>query len=741
MASSTTHPLFVQVIQGNMPRIDGQLKVTGTACYSSDINLPDMLYAVPVCATIAKGSITSLDSSRALHMPGVKAVYSRENIGKLYRTIPSQGLGAHVDERRPPFEDDIISYYGQYVAAVVADSYEQAMAAARAVDVNYNIQTPDVRDYLEPVKKPSIDSFRGDPDKAYAKAAVKLDETYSTPVETHNPMELHATVASWDGQSFTLYETTQGVMNSRDALAQMLGVPLENIRIISRFLGSGFGSKLWPWPHALIAAAAARNLMRPVKLVLSRAMMFQNVGHRPRTEQRVRLGATRTGKLVSLMHDSVNHTSMLDDYSEQCTEITGFSYSTRNLRATSGQVRRNVGAPTSMRGPGAVPGLYALESALDELAVKLAIDPLDLRLINEPKKDEGLNIPFSSRHMTECLMLGAKKFGWSERNSQIASMKKDQAILGWGVASCSWIAERAAAAATVDFRDDGTVRVACATQDIGTGMYTALAQIVLEKTGLSYDKIEVTLGDSSLAAGPISGGSFATASAIPAVLQAIEKAQAILLRTATQSKASIFSEHKLHELAFSKGLVHLKNKAPETGVSFAKILSAAQIRAVTGRGKSDGTFGDPKPKYSKHSFGAHFVEVCWQPEMARLQVSRVTTVIDGGHILNPIPAKNQIEGAIIMGIGMALFEETVYDQRFGLPINNNFADYIVATNADSPQIDVTFLDYPDTIINPLGSRGIGEIGLAGIAAAITAAVHHATGIRVRKLPVRIEDLL
>ena len=394
-----------------------------------------------------------------------------------------------------------------------------------------------------------------------------------------------------------------------------------------------------------------------------------------------------------------------------------------------------------MRGPGAVPGLFALESAMDELAIKLNMDPLKLRLLNEPQKDEGLNLPFSSRHMVECLNVGAEKFGWSRRTPQVGSMKKDGLILGWGVAGCSWIAERMGAEASVELHDDGTARVSCATQDIGTGTYTVLSQIVSEKTGIPHDKIEVVLGDTDLPPGPISGGSWATASVIPPVLEAIEKAQQALFTIAGQSKDPRFAGQKPDAMAFTDGCVHLKDKSPDTGVRFEQILTAGNIRAASGSGKSEGTFGNPNRTHSMHSFGAQFAEVTWQPETARLRVSRVVTVIDAGHILNPKPARNQIEGAVVMGVGMALFEETVYDPRFGAPINNNLADYIVATNADAPEIDVTFLDYPDKVLNPLGARGVGEIGLAGIAPAITSAVYHATGVRVRELPVRIEDLL
>ena len=742
MATVTTLP---PQTKGKLPRVDGPLKVTGSAMYSSDYNLPGMLYAVPACATIAKGNITALDTSRAETMPGVKAVFHRGNIGKLYRVAPSNGFEGVVDEKRPPFEDDVIRYYGQYLAVVVAVTFEQAVAGAKAVKVTYKSETPNVSEHFEAEDKPNVDSHRGDPDTAFASAAVKLDETYATPTETHNPIELHASVADFNGQTFTLYETSQAVVNHRDVLSQMLGVPLENVRVISRFLGSGFGGKLWPWTQSAIAAAASRNLGRPVKLVVSRDSMFQSVGHRPRTQQRVRLGATAEGKLVALMHDSLNHTSILDDYSEGCSEATPYSYSTPNLRATSGIVRRNVGTPTSMRGPGAVPGLFATESAMDELAIKLKMDPIKLRLLNEPEKDEGLNLPFSSRHFVECLKTGAEKFGWARYNPVVGSMKGtgDQAglTLGWGVAGCSWIAERVGTEAAVELRSDGTARVSTAGQDIGTGTYTVLSQIVSEKIGIPHDRIEVVLGDTNLPPGPISGGSWATASLIPAVLQAAGKAQQVVFTIATSDKEGPFGGLKAAALAFTDGRVHLKEKPADSGVAFEQILTKANLRAASGQGKSDGSFGAPDRKFSQHSFGAQLVEVTWQPEIARLRVSRVVTVIDAGRILNPKPARNQIEGAVVMGVGMAIFESTNYDPRFGNPINNNLADYMVTTNADSPQIDVTFLDYPDKVINELGARGVGEIGLAGVASAITAAVHHATGVRVRSLPVRIEDLI
>jgi xanthine dehydrogenase YagR molybdenum-binding subunit len=479
-----------------------------------------------------------------------------------------------------------------------------------------------------------------------------------------------------------------------------------------------------------------------VKLVLSRRMMFQAVGHRPRTVQRVRIAAGRDGKLTSLQHDIVNHTAILDDYKENCGEATPFMYSVPNLKVTHGLARRNVGSPTSMRGPGAVPGLYATESAMNELADALGIDPVELRVRNEPAIDEGLKLPFSSRHIVECYTLGAERFGWKDRKPAVGAMQRDGLTLGWGMAGASWLAARFPAEASVELRADGRARVACGTQDIGTGTYTILAQLVAEKTGLPLDKIEVVLGDTALPAGPISGGSMATGSLVPAVFAAADKAITALIATAVGAPGSPFAKRKKNELAFERGKVFAKKDGPESGVAFGDLLERANVQGVAGHGRAEGTFGNEKnQKVSTHSFGAHFVEVTWQPAIARLRVSRVVTVIDAGRIINPLAGRNQIEGAVVMGIGMALLEETTYDPRNGAPINSNLADYAVAVNADVPKLEVHFLDYPDTEINALGARGIGEIGLAGVAAAITAAVHHATGVRVRELPVKIEHLL
>ncbi|MGB6753427.1 MAG: xanthine dehydrogenase family protein molybdopterin-binding subunit [Xanthobacteraceae bacterium] len=718
-------------------RIDGPLKVTGTARYTSDHNFPGMLYAVPVGAIIAKGAIKAIETSRARQMPGVRAVLKRGDLPPMKKLTANFGEALMLDEPRPPLDDDVVRYYGQYVALAVADTFEQAKAAADAVAVTYAAETPNVDPHLVATDTKVV-SERGNAEKSLASAPVTIDAHYAIAPETHNPIETHATVATWDGNELTLYETSQGVVNHRNVLADMLGLPRNKVRVIAKFIGSGFGSKLWPWSQSPLAAAAAMTLGKPIKLVLSRPMMFHAAGHRPRIEQRVRLGAGRDGKLVALQQDYVNSTSILDDYEENCGEATPHMYSVPNLRITSGLAKRNIGTPTAMRGPGAVPGLFATESAMDELAVKLGMDPVELHLINEPQIDEGLGVPFSSRHLKECLTLGAEKFGWSKRDPKIGSMQRDGKTLGWGMAACSWIAARFDCSAAVELRDDGTVRVASASQDIGTGTYTVMAQVVAEMLGIPIERVAVDIGDSSLPSGALSGGSMLTASLIVSIGAAIAAAGEALIAQTRAGRGTPFGGVDAKKLRFDRGRMADGNAT----MAFDEVLRALKVKSVSGQGSGEATFGvEGKPKFSSHSFGAHFVEVTWQADIARLRVSRAVSVIDAGRVVNPLAARNQIEGAVVMGIGMALFEGTEYDVRSGAPVNANLADYIVATNADVPALDVHFIEYPDYNLNALGARGVGEIGLAGVAAALTNAIYHATGVRVRELPLKLESLL
>ncbi len=745
------------IIGAAVPRIDGPLKTSGTAKYAVDHNFSNLAHAVAVQSTIGKGRIRSLDVSAAEKTPGVVLVLHHGNLQNVYRTFPHQQDGS-MAETRPPFDDDKIYYWGQYVALVVAETLEQARAGAQAVRVEYDVETPDVRTDLGADFDGRRESSwkRGDPDKALTEAPVVIDETYVTPVETHNPMEMHGTVAVWDGEGFTLYDSSQGVVGHRTVMSEVLGVPRENLRTISRFVGSGFGGKLSPWPQATLAAAAARVLNRPVKFSVDRRMMFSSVGHRPRTQQRIRLGATPDGKLTAIRHDFLSETSLLDDFVEHCGEQTPFLYSCPNLEVTTGMVRRSVGTPAPMRGPGAVPGLFALESAMNELAIKLKMDPVELRLKNDADRDEGKNLPFSSRHLKECYQTGAEKIGWKNRTPEVGSMRRNGKVIGMGVGGASWGAARIPCTATFELCPNGRVCVRCATQDIGTGTYTLFAQIAHEKTGVPLDRIDVFLGDSNLPDGPTSGGSMVTSAILPAAAAAANQAVGRLLNVAALTPGSPFHGAHPDSLTVADGRVVTKQGQPQVvgvsynggagltanGLPFEDVLRMANLSGITATGKTFPSFEDPKTKgYSMHSFGAHFAEVEWDPEIAHLRVSRIFSIFDCGRIINTKAGANQILGAAVMGLGMSLFEETRYDSRTAQPINGNFADYLVPTCADLPDLDVTFLDYPDLLVNEYGARGIGEIGMAGVAPAITDAVYHATGVRVRALPVRIEDLL
>jgi xanthine dehydrogenase YagR molybdenum-binding subunit len=476
-----------------------------------------------------------------------------------------------------------------------------------------------------------------------------------------------------------------------------------------------------------------------VKFAVPRALMFTSVGHRPTIQQRIRIGASSDGKMVSLRNEILQSTSKVDKYLEDCVDPTAMLYGCPNVAAQQLEVALNTGTPTPMRGPGRTPALFALESAMDELAVKLNLDPIEVRLRNYAEQDEGSNLPWSSKHLREAYQRGAERFGWSQRNPKVGSMTRNGEILGWGMATCTWPGHQRGAEVRVRLLADGTARASCATQDIGTGTYTVFAEIVSDKTGLPVEKVHVILGDSSLPPGPTSGGSSATASVIPAIVKATENAVQAVLKAAVATPSSPFHAADPKTLKMTAGKVHVQDKMPDSGIPFQEVLTAAKLAGLDGHAKTDST--PEQKKYSIHSFGAHFCEVSYDPEIVRLRVTRWLTVIDGGRMINAKTARNQIQGSVTMGIGMGMLEETVYDQRTGQPINNNFADYLVAVNADVPDIEVEFLDYPDTILNEYGARGIGEIGLTGCASALTSATYHATGVRVREVPIRIEKLL
>lgn len=724
-------------------RVDGRLKVTGAALYAADHHLPNMAYAYGVFSTIASGRVRRVDDSEAKKIPGVIGVYHHQHFSKLFRNPKTEfspqdiSNGSKVDESRLPFEDDRVYYAGQFVALVVADTFEHAREAAYRVKVEYAKDKPitSLAQSLQKMEpKASPKSFNsGNAANAFSSAPRKIDAVYTTPVETHNPMEMHATTASWNGDALHVYEATQGVVIHRNTLARIFDLPQDKVTVEAPFIGSGFGSKLWAWPHSIAASAASRLVNRPVQLVVPRMQMFTTTGHRPETRQHLKLATDSGGRLTSLQHDSINTTSFTDTYIENCGGMTQGGYSCPNMTVTHKTAQVNHGTPTSMRAPGAAPGLFALESAIDEMAIANGIDPLEFRKKNFAETDESEKLPWSSNHLLEAYDQAARKFGWEKRDPRVGSMRDGSEIIGYGVAACSWDAMRTPAEARVSLRSDGTAYVTCAVQDIGTGTYTVAAQTVASLTGMPLERITVRLGDSSFPSGPVSGGSWATASVMPAIAQATRKA-IDQLKTIAVAEGGSFQGAKPEELTVENGTLKQGSRA----LTFAQILQAQKAASAEGEGN---TKPEQAGKVSFRSFGVHFVEVRWDPGISRLRVSRVVSAIDVGRVVNRKTAGNQVEGAIVMGIGMALFEATEYDERSGLPVNNNYAEYVVPVHADQPQIDVILLDYPDYKLNEFGVRGIGEIGITGFAAAVANAVYHATGKRIRNLPITNDKLM
>lgn len=724
-------------------RVDGRLKVTGSALYAADQNPANMVYGYGVYSTVACGSIQHLDTHAAQRSDGVIAVLHAGNFPRVFRTrpIPVTIAGAltavRMDEKRLPFEDNVIRYAGQLVALIVASTFEQARAAAYKVQVTYDTGASLANieqglNHAAPVDG-GAGHQRGNAEKAFSDAAHLVDATYSTPVETHNPMEMHATVASWEGDSLIVYESTQSVVAHRNTLAQVFGLPVERVEVRAPFIGSGFGGKLWAWPPSIAACAASKMVGRPVQFVVPRAQMFTTVGHRAETRQRIRLGADSQGKLLALGHESLSTTAFGNQYVEKCGGMSGSLYACPNVLISHATVEVHRGAPTSMRAPGAAPGLFALESAVDELAIQCGIDPVEFRRLNAALHNEQEQLPWSSNHLQEALTQAAQRFGWSERTAAVGSMRDGHEIIGYGMAQCNWDAFRTPAQARVSIKANGRAVVYCGAQDIGTGTYTVVAQCVSQVTGLDLSKINVELGNSSYPPAPQSGGSWITASLLPAVAEA-SRAALDQLKGFAASITGDFGGLEPHEIQVADGQL----TGPGTSVGFGEVLT--QLNISSAEGEAHTGMADTS-KFAFGSFGAHFVEVRWDPGISRLRVKRVVSAIDAGTVINATTARNQVEGAIVMGIGMALFESADYDERNALPVNNNYAEYMVPVHADQPDIDVILLDYPDYHLNEFGARGIGEIGMTGLAAAVANAVYHATGKRVRDLPITLEKLM
>jgi xanthine dehydrogenase YagR molybdenum-binding subunit len=710
--------MIKSALGSEITRKDGLQKVTGKAMYSADVILPRMAHAALVLSAVPAGRIARIDAAAATASPGFVAIVTHLNAPRL-KPPGSLVTGGEFAEKFFPLQDPEINFWGQYVAVVVAETQQQADEAAALVRLDYD-RGPfevDMDDSPSQVFEPKqamgqkIQIDRGDFANAATKAEVVVSETYRTAYVNHNPMEPHVTVADWTDQGVTLYEPTQWVMGLQAVVSKSLGLKAEEVHVISPFVGGGFGSKGFSWPHTLAAAMASREARRPVKLVLTRAQLFTSVGHRAPTRQDLELGASRAGLLTSIRHATFTQTSIKSDYVETCGLATSMLYRCPNVIVSHKVARLNTGTPCPMRAPGEAPGTFALESAMDELAEKLEIDPIDLRIRNHADEDPQKGKPWSSKHLLECYTRGAEIFGWKRRLKEPRAHIQDGQWVGLGMATATYPANKRDGSAAVRIFADGHVIVRSATHDLGTGTYTTLAQIAADALGISVDRVSCEIGDSLLPKAGVSGGSSTSASVGPMVHEAALKLKEKLGGFASPSEAVAQS-----------GKHYLEAEAKPS-----KLSAAAAELLKTGP--------------STHSFGAQFAEVRVNPRTRQIRVSRVVSVIDAGRIMNPLTARSQIQGGIVWGIGMALLERTDWDMSLGHPITRNLADYLVPVNADIPDITVEFTDHPDLAFNSIGVRGIGEIGITGTVAAVANAVYNASGIRVRDLPLSLEKML
>jgi xanthine dehydrogenase YagR molybdenum-binding subunit len=731
-------------------RVDGRLKVTGAAQYAAEFNPPGVLHGYALTSRISNGRIAEIDTTGAEAAPGVKAVLTHRNAPKLKEPKPAQQSGGGIrNENRLPLSDDKIHYGGQYVAMVVAETPEQARHAASLIKITYEQSTPSLqRRPDDKGNKPKenhgdpVQLKKGDVEKALGdRTHVLVERVYHTPQETHSPMEPSATVAEWvAADQLTVHDATQYVKGVQDLLSKAFSLKRENVRVLSPFVGGAFGCKGAVWPHVFLTAMAARAAGAPVKFATSRQDMFSGTGHRTPTMQAIALAATRDGKLQAIRHRVETLTSPVGDYVESCgARSTGVLYDCPSIVVEETLFTVNVATPTFMRAPGECPGTYALECAMDELAAELKMDPLQLRVINHSDTHPVTGKPYSAKHLKDAYELGAEKFGWAQRSAEPGSMKKDGLLIGWGVATATYPAYKMAADAHIRLNADGSVHVQCAAHDIGTGAYTVLTQIAAEAVGVPVEKVTFELGNSDLPFGPVAGGSNTTATVGSAVYDAARALHLNLAKVATAD-----SQSPLHGFKPSKVTLTIEGhltaeEDPSKHDTFTAILQRAGKDFIEG----DGSFKPSllKPKLAFQSFGAQFCEVQVDPAYPRVQVTRFVSVMNCGRVMNAKTARSQVLGGVVMGIGMALHEETVLDPSTGVPATRNLADYHVPVNADVPDIEVHFVGEPDLEFNPMGARGMGEIGITGTAAAVANAVYHATGKRVRDLPITLDKLI
>ncbi|WP_031031712.1 xanthine dehydrogenase family protein molybdopterin-binding subunit [Streptomyces sp. NRRL WC-3725] len=727
------------IVGAGIDRVDAPLKVTGSAHYPNDFSMPAMVHAALVGSTIAAGRIRGIDVSRAQAAPGVLTVITHLTAPKLERG-PMTLLGGSPPA---PMQDDRIVHYGQHIAIVVAESAEQARHAARLVHVEYEAAEAllDVNDpRAEIVENPwGLDTRRGDIATGFAQADVIIEGTYTTPDNTNNPLGLMATLASWHGDALTVHDSTQWPHNVRTSLATIFSVPESGIRVLAPFVGGGFGAGLRVWSHVILTVMAARQVRRPVKLVLSRPEMFTSVGHRPNSVQQIKIGSTRDGDLVAIEHYGISSVAMEDDDYEPVSFGSAVAYACPNVVTRDRQARLNIPSPGSMRAPAEAQGNFALESAIDDVAYAVGMDPLAFRLRNDAKEQPLLGLPWSSKALRECYLKGAERFGWSQRTPEIGAMRDGKWLIGYGLAGVSYPFYQVPCQARASVRRDGSAYVRSAATDIGTGTYTVMTQLAAELLGLHVDRVRFDLGDSDMPYAPQAGGSGLTGALSNAVYAACQRLVQEFLDVVANDTDSPLRGALIDDVTVTDGRIHRIKDAAQ-GESYADILARHGLEELSADGRSTPPQSDDLGMAVAGAFGAKFVEVRIDPALGLLRVARVVSAIDGGRILNEKTAASQIIGGTVGGISQAMFEETATDRGTGRIANATFGDYLMPVNADVPDMEVLFVGGPDRA-TAVGSKGVGEVGLVGLAAAIGNAVYHATGRRVRSLPITIDQLM
>jgi xanthine dehydrogenase YagR molybdenum-binding subunit len=726
-------------------RYEGIAKVTGTAKYVAEFTGPfpkGMAYGFVVQSTIPHGTIVSIDQKEAERAPGVIAVLTPFNAPKLTTGSPQPPARRNLTV----LQDNQVHYNGQPIAIVVASSLVEASQAARMLKIQYAEQPAKLhfRERLNEArppksagKNPAVKK-RGDVDAAIANAAVVIDQTYVTPIQTHNPMEPHATIAWWTGEKLTVYDTTQYITGDKMSLARTLNLPIDDVHVICPIVGGGFGSKGSMWSHVPLAAIAAKVTQRPVKVVLDRTQMFGPVGARPTTVNKIKLAASADGKLQAIRHEAIMHASEMEDFVEGVVIPSRMLYDSATNYSSISMVETNLGVATFMRAPGEAPGTAVLEIALDELAEKLKMDPVALRLVNYAERNPNEDKPWSSKHLRECYTQAAERFGWSKRGATPGQVSEGNELIGYGMGTATYPANRSAAQAVVRIKPDGSAFVGSGSQDLGTGMYTIMQQTAARFLAIDPKRIEVKLGDSTLPKAPVSGGSQSTASVAPAIEDAAKQLKLKMIQLAINDGQSPLHGASATDVDWKDGSIFV-NSAPAKNETFSALLTRNGGKPLEEMGSAEP--GEEKTSMSTQSFGAVFAEVAVDKTTHMVKVRRIVATYDIGTLMNSKTGINQLQGGIVWGVSFALHEDTHIDNTYGRTVNENFAEYHVPVNADIGHIDVTVLNIADTKFNPLGARGIGEIGITGAAAAVANAIYNATGKRVREYPITPDKIM